>query len=270
MKRVPSDPIGIFDSGVGGLTVYQAFRKRLPQENFVYLGDTARLPYGTKSPETVARYAEQVTERLLDEKIKLLVVACNTATALALPALRKKFPHLPCLGVVEPGAGTAATNSRNGKIVVLATEGTIRSGAYQEAIKRRKPDAEVEGLSCNVMVSLAEEGWTDGAEARAVIARYLGQIKMKDYDTLVLGCTHFPLLIPAIRAALKPEIALIDSAATTAEAVATYLDGSRMGKTDGKPGRDVFLVTDGPERFRVMAERFLDGLQIEKVELTGV
>ncbi len=261
-------PIGIFDSGVGGLTVYKALRRKLPQEDFVYLGDTARLPYGTKSPETVARYAVQVTERLLKEDIKLLVVACNTATALAMPSLRKHFPDLPCLGVVEPGAGLASTSTRNNRIVVLATEGTVRSGAYQEAIKRRNPKAEVEGLACNILVSMAEEGWADGAETRAVTARYLSQITMKDYDTLVLGCTHFPLLIPEIRDQLSSDITLIDSAETTAEAVATYLRGRGMAKEDGQRGRDSFLVTDGPERFRLMAERFLGSHVVEKVDLT--
>jgi len=240
----------------------------MPHEDIIYLGDTARLPYGTKSPETVANYAEQVTERLLKEKIKMLLVACNTATALAMPSLRKRFPDLPCLGVIEPGAGTAVQSTHNGKIVVMATEGTVRSGAYQEAIKRRKPEAEVEGLACNVLVSLAEEGWADCAETKAVMARYLSQIQMKDYDTVVLGCTHFPLLIPVIRALLPPKVTLVDSAETTAEAVSSYLIGRGLAKLGHEPGQDMFLVTDGPERFRLMAERFLDGKVIEKVELT--
>jgi len=265
---MPSLPIGVFDSGVGGLTVYRALREKMPHEDIIYLGDTARLPYGTKSPETVANYAEQVTERLLKEKIKMLLVACNTATALAMPSLRKRFPDLPCLGVIEPGAGTAVQSTHNGKIVVMATEGTVRSGAYQEAIKRRKPEAEVEGLACNVLVSLAEEGWADCAETKAVMARYLSQIQMKDYDTVVLGCTHFPLLIPVIRALLPPKVTLVDSAETTAEAVSSYLIGRGLAKLGHEPGQDMFLVTDGPERFRLMAERFLDGKVIEKVELT--
>lgn len=263
-------PIGIFDSGVGGLTVYRALRRKLPNEDFVYLGDTARLPYGTKSPETIIRYAEQVTERLLQEDIKMLVVACNTATALAMPALRRKFPKLPCLGVIEPGANVAAKTSQNGKIVILATEGTVRSGAYQEAIKRHRENAQVEGLACGVLISMAEEGWTEGLETRAATARYLSQIEMKDYDTMVLGCTHFPLLKEEIAAQLAPGVTLVDSADTTADAVAAYLQGASLRKTAGGQGKDSFMVTDGPDRFRVLAERFLGGKTIQKVDLTVI
>ncbi len=261
-----SSSIGVFDSGVGGLTVLRALREALPREDFVYLGDTARLPYGTKTPDTVARYALQAAERLLREKIKLLVVACNTASALALPFLRRALPDLPCLGVVEPGAAAAAKASRNGRIVVLATESTARSGAYPKAIRALRPEAEIEGLACNLLVSLAEEGWTEGREAQAVVERYLRQIRLADYDTLVLGCTHFPLLAPLIRTLLPEEIALVDSAETTARAVAACLKTSGLARTDGGQGEARFLVTDGPERFQALAERFLGGKRAESVE----
>ncbi len=261
-------PIGVFDSGVGGLTVYKALRHRLPSEDFVYLGDTANLPYGAKSPETVIRYATQATERLLRENIKMLVVACNTATALALRSLRKAFPELPCLGVVSPGARLAAEATRNGKIVVLATEGTVRSKAYQEAILRLKPKAQVEGVACNVLVSLADEGWIDGPIVQDAIARYLSQIQIEGYDTLVLGCTHFPLLAPEIKKQISEQVVLIDSAETTAKAVALYLEDHSLSARSGRTGRDSFLVTDRPGRFATVAERFLGRSVAGKVDLT--
>lgn len=267
MEISNSDPIGVFDSGVGGLTVYRALREALPQENFLYLGDTARLPYGTKSVEIVVNYTQQAALKLMERKIKLLVVACNTASALALPQVRHWQPKLPCLGVVEPGVAGAVTASKNGRILVLATEGTVRSGAYQEAILRRRPEAQVEGLACNVMVSLAEEGWTDGPEARAVFSRYLSKVKMTDYDTVILGCTHFPLMENVIQGLLPSGVSVIDSAKTTAESVANYLRGKGMEKEGGKPGSETFLVTDGLPRFRALAERFLGGKSIKDVEL---
>lgn len=265
-----SRPIGIFDSGVGGLTVYRALRARLPDEAFVYLGDTARLPYGTKSPDTVARYAVQVARRLLDEDIKMLVVACNTASALALSELRALVPHLPIQGVIEPGAHAAVRASRSGRVVVWATEGTIRSGAYQEAIRRHSPETLIQGVACNLLVGLAEEGWTDGAVAEAVIGRYLGHISLEGFDTLVLGCTHFPLLAGTVKRLLPPGVELVDSAETTAAVVAAFLaDRGLLGPQDGGGG-ERFWVTDGPERFRQMAHRFLGGRAVGSVDVTDV
>ena len=263
-------PIGLFDSGVGGLTVLKALRSRLPYEDFIYLGDTARLPYGTKSPETVAHYAEQVARRLMQEGIKLLVVACNTASAQGLPRLHELFPELPCLGVIEPGAQAAAQASHTGRIVVLATEGTVRSGAYEKEILHHRPDAVVESLPCNLLVALAEEGWVEGPEAACILNRYFAQINLTDYDTVVLGCTHFPLLAPAMRRLLPPSVTLVDSAATTAQAVADFLAQNGLQKTSETQGNERFWVTDGPIRFSLMAQRFLGFGPIEGVEVTTV
>lgn len=265
-----NNPIGVFDSGVGGMTVYRALRAHLPQERFIYLGDTARLPYGTKSADTVARYAEQIARRLSAEGIKLLVVACNTASAQALPRLAATIPTLPSLGVVEPGAKTAVESSASGRIVVLATEGTVRSGVYQETIRRFRPEARVQALPCNMMVSLAEEGWTDGPEAEAVLRRYIAQINLTGYDTVVLGCTHFPLLAGPLKRLLPPHVTVIDSAASVAQAVQDYLADSGLLAGAPRSGEDRFLVTDGAERFRFMASRFLDGQAIETVEVVNL
>ena len=270
--NISSHPIGIFDSGVGGLTVYRALRKILPHEDFIYLGDTARLPYGTKSQATVTRYAHQIALRLLQENIKLLVVACNTATALALPSLQALLPDLPCLGVVEPGALAAAQASKTGQIVVLATEGAVRSCAYDDAIHRYRPEANVRGVACNLLVGLAEEGWCEGAEVEAVLVRYFRPLEGLSFDTMVLGCTHFPLLAPAIRRLIPADVALVDSAATTALAVRDFLEAKGLANSGADLGRDLFLVTDAPERFQRLAVRFLpetDVLGVETVNLGG-
>ncbi len=194
-------PIGVFDSGVGGLTVLRALREALPAQDFIYLGDTARLPYGTKSPETVARYSLQCAAALLERGIGSLVVACNTASASALGALRERYPALPVIGVIEPGAEAAVAASASQHIAVIGTEGTIRGGAYQTAIHRRSPEARVTSCACSMFVALAEEGWTQGPVAEAVAHRYLDPIfdVADSPDCLVLGCTHFPALIDAIR-----------------------------------------------------------------------
>lgn len=250
------NPIGVFDSGVGGLTVYKALRTVLPCESFVYLGDTARLPYGTKSAETVAQYALQAARRLMREEIKLLVVACNTASALALPVLRNSLDGVACLGVIEPGAREAARTSKTGHIAVLATESTVRSGSYAAAIRSFRPDAEVRMLGCNLLVSLAEAGWHEGPEAEAVIARYLRELGT-GFDTLVLGCTHFPLLVPAIRNRIGPEIAIVDSAVTTARSVRDYLAAHNLRSPSTESGKTQFWATDTPECFTRIAWPFL-------------
>jgi glutamate racemase len=233
-----ANPIGVFDSGVGGLTVLKALRDALPRENFIYLGDTARLPYGTKGAGTVTQYALQAAQLLMGYDVKILVVACNTATALALPSLQNLLPQLPCLGVIEPSARKAAELSATGRIAVLSTEGTARSGAYAAAIGRYRADAEVRQLGCNLLVALAEEGWCDGVEAESVIARYLHELG-DDFDTLVLGCTHFPALAPTLRKLIRPEVPIVDSATATAEVVRCYLmehalfnDGERKFQVD--------------------------------------
>jgi glutamate racemase len=265
-------PIGVFDSGVGGLTVLDALRKALPVENFIYLGDTARLPYGTKSPETVARYGLQVAARLRSEGIKLLVVACNTASALALPALRAAWPDLPVMGVIEPGAAAAVAASRSGRIAVMATEGTVRSKAYGDAIRKLRPDADVQGLACNLLVGVAEEGWSEGPEAEIIVARYLGKLAPDSFDTLVLGCTHFPLLKQTIRKFLPPSIEIVDSAVTTAKVVASFLAANGLQNAGEASGSTRLLVTDAPDRFRALAARFLpadaDFAAVETIDLS--
>ncbi len=259
-------PVGVFDSGVGGLTVLAALREFLPGEDFLYLGDTARLPYGTKSRESVVRYALQASEALAERGIKALVVACNTATAAALPALRERFESLPIVGVVEPGAAAACSASRNGCIAVVATEGTVRGGAYQDAILRRRPDAQVHALACQLFVALAEEGWTEGPVAEAAVRVYLSPLFAQRADAdasrprpdvLVLGCTHFPVLRPAIARYLGSGIAIVDSASTTAADVAALLASRGLRRSAAAHGTLTLLATDGVERFARVGARFL-------------
>lgn len=252
-------PIGVFDSGVGGLTVLRALRRRLPQEAMTYLGDTARLPYGTKSGATVERYALQAAEHLVTQGIKLLVIACNTASAHALPALRRQHPRLPIIGVIEPGAAAAVGASASGRIAVIATEATVRAGAYERAIATLRPDAAVRAQACSLLVALAEEGWVDDAIAEAALRRYLAPLfaAADRPDCLVLGCTHFPLLKEAIGRVLGPEIALIDSGVAAAEAVAGLLDRHGLAAPAAAQPRLRLLATDGAERFAQLAARFL-------------
>ncbi len=260
-------PIGIFDSGVGGLTVLNAIHKTLPNENLIYLGDTARLPYGTKSPETVTNYALQAAAKLVERGIKMLVIACNTATAAALPALRQKFSPLPVLGVIDPGAKAAVAATKNAHIAVIATEGTIQGQAYQKAIAALHPDIRVTGQACTLFVPLAEEGWMDGPLVEGIAARYLDHIfqhsnKIDCPDTLLLGCTHFPPLRNALMAVVGENIFLVDSAATTAQAVQEQLTTHFLLNTSGK-GQCHFMTTDDKERFARVGSLFL-GQVIEK------
>lgn len=265
-------PIGVFDSGVGGLTVLRALRASLPHESFVYLGDTARLPYGSKSPGTVARYALQAARLLADRGIKLLVVACNTATAMALPELTVALPALGIagvIGVIEPGAEAACLASHSGRIAVLGTEGTIRGGAYTRAIFARRPDAEVVGRACPLFVALAEEGWVEGPIPVAVAREYLGTLAAH-VDTLVLGCTHFPLLEAAIAAVVGDTVRIVDSAATTAAAVARWLAANGLAAGPGA-STTTMLATDGAERFARVGSRFLGvGLEPASIEIVDL
>ena len=264
-------PIGVFDSGVGGLTVLAALRRRLPHEAMIYLGDTARVPYGPKSPETVAAYTGEAAAHLVAEGIKLLVVACNTATVHALPHLERRYPDLPILGVVEPGVAAAAAGSRSGRIAVIATEGTVRSGAYDLAIRRLRPDATVVARACGLLVSLAEEGWAEDVIAEAVLRRYLGPLFERDPhaapDCLVLGCTHFPLFTPAIRTLFGPWVTLVDSSATVAEAAVGLLVAHGLVRAGAETATAVrYLATDGVDRFARIASRFLG----ERIEPSAV
>ena len=249
----------MFDSGVGGLTVLRALAEALPHERFLYLGDTARLPYGTKSRETVVRYALQAADELVARDIKCLVVACNTASAAALAAMQDRFASIPVIGVVEPGAVAACAASASGRIAVLATEGTVRGGAYQRAIALRQPEAVVTALACPLFVALAEEGWVEGPVVAAVIERYLAPLLWAGADapdTLVLGCTHFPVLRAAIAAVAGSGVAIVDSAATTARVAAARLAELGLERRAG-PAEFSFLATDGIERFARVGSGFL-------------
>lgn len=270
-------PIGLFDSGIGGLTVLRAISARLPQENLLYLGDTARLPYGTKSRETIISYTLKAAQKLVDCGVKMLVVACNTATSAALATLREHFSPLPVLGVIEPGARAAVAATRNRQIAVIGTEATIADGAYQKAIARLLPDASVQGRSCTLFVSLAEEGWLSGPVAEGTAHRYLDDLFQSSSaarpDTLVLGCTHFPLFADVLQRVVGASVHIVDSAATTAEAVECELQ--RRGLARQAPldavGVHHFMTTDNRDRFVRTAGIFLgQPLQHTEVELVNL
>jgi glutamate racemase len=263
-------PIGVFDSGVGGLTVLRALTAALPREDFLYLGDTARLPYGTKSAETVARYSVRAAEALVARGIKALVVACNTASASALPALRARFPELPVIGVIEPGARAACEASSTGRIAVLATEGTVQGGAYVRAIHALRPEAHVTQVACQIFVALAEEGWSEGAAVDAVAGRYLAHLDART-DTVVLGCTHFPLLAGAIAQQLGAARRVVDSAATTARATLHELAARGLATDVERAGTLVLMATDSPGRFARVGARFLgSSIAANAVELVDL
>jgi len=272
-------PIGIFDSGVGGLTVYRALHERLPNERFVYLGDTARVPYGTKSLATVERYAVENSKFLEAHGIKLLVVACNTASALAVPAIRKAV-EVPVIGVIEPGSRAAVEIADGANIGVIATEATVNSGAYANAIAALGARGEVVERACPLFVPLAEEGWANTNVARIVAKDYLRDFSSTPIATLVLGCTHYPILREVISETVGHEITLIDSGAATAADVESLLENSNL--THDEPlgqyqerslcdDLDHFYVTDAAERFAKVAERFLGSAPsiLEAVEIWG-
>jgi glutamate racemase len=261
-------PIGVFDSGVGGLTVLREMAALLPHEHLLYLGDTARVPYGTKSPATVIRYAEACAGLLTDRDIKLLVVACNTASAYGIDALRDAL-EVPVVGVVEPGARRAVGVSRGGRIGVLGTAGTIASGAYQDAIGRCRADAVTLARPCPLFVPLAEEGWTAGEVPEAVARTYVEPVVAEGADTLLLGCTHYPLLTDVIQTAAGPEVAVIDSAAATADVVAETLEAFDLLNPDPGEGLRHYLVTDDPARFADVGARFL-GERVGGVEWVDI
>ncbi|MDH3620707.1 MAG: glutamate racemase [Gammaproteobacteria bacterium] len=264
-------PIGVFDSGVGGLTVLKAIQDALPNENLIYLGDTARLPYGTKSPASIERYATQAAAKLQEQGIKLLVVACNTASAVALDALRDAMAPLPVVGVVDPGATAAVEAHAGGRHLVLATEATVRLGAYSRAIAERDPAAEVRELACEMLVSLAEEGWSDGNIARAIVRRYLDETNGEEPDTIILGCTHFPLLKDTIRAVANSNVTLVDSASTTAGVVSAALASGAAERESSEPGTLRLLATDGATRFARVGGQFLGrDLSYSDVELVDL
>jgi glutamate racemase len=262
--------IGIFDSGIGGLTVLREIKRHLPMENIIYLGDTARVPYGTRSAQTVLKYSIANTDFLLKQNIKLLIIACNTASAIATDALRERYA-IPVVEVITPGARGAARATRNRKVGVIGTEATVKSAAYQKAIKELRPDIDVFARPCPMFVPLAEEGWCDPADdiVRMTAIRYLEELKRYDIDTLVLGCTHYPLLKGAIQSVMGCGVTLIDSAEETAQEVSILLRDRKMHRTDTGQGTCSFFVTDIPHRFIETGKLFL-GMGIESAQLVDI
>jgi glutamate racemase len=266
-----ASPIGIFDSGIGGLTVVREVMRQLPDERIIYFGDTARVPYGPKSPDTVRRYSREISEFLKSQDVKAIVVACNTATAHALPVLQREF-DLPIIGVVEPGARAGVTASRRRELGVIGTAGTIGSGAYERAIRHIAPDAHILARACPLFVPLVEEGWLDRDATRLIAQEYLAPLQEAGVDTLVLGCTHYPLLKPLLGEILGPDVVLIDSAEETAAETARVLgmrglraeSSGAAGLTSGRP-QHRFIASDAPDHFLRMGQRFL-GAAIECVE----
>ncbi len=262
--------IGVFDSGMGGLTVLQALKEALPLETFVYLGDTARLPYGTKSQNTVLQYVIQMTRLLVERDIKALVIACNTATTASLPHLQEMLPDIPILGVVSPGAMAAVLATRNHRIAVLATETTIASQAYQKLIVQQLPEATVYTRACSLLVALAEEGMMENGIAREALCHYLKDLH--DEDTILLGCTHFPVFKPMIKSLLPSHVAVVDSAEATASALKNILLEQQLLNHDTQEfSETTYLVTDSVQRFKTVGELFLgESLISAPVELVDV
>jgi glutamate racemase len=258
------DPIGIFDSGIGGLTVVKELIKLLPDENLIYFGDTARIPYGTKSKRLIQQYALEDANFLLQYNIKLLVVACNSASSLALSVLQESL-DIPVIGVVIPGAQAAVDLSKNKRIGVIGTTATINSGAYSAQIKRLTPDAKVIGQPCPLLVPLVEEGWLDDYVTQLTLKKYLHDMMREDIDTLILGCTHYPLLEPAIRKVVGSEKHLIDSGRETAKAVKEVLMKEDMLNLKGKTIQNKFFVSDIQEKFAEVGSRFL-GQPLQNIE----
>jgi glutamate racemase len=257
-------PIGVFDSGIGGLTVVHELMRQLPRESIIYFGDTARVPYGPKSPETVRRYSREIASFLVEQGVKAVVVACNTATAHALPTLRGELP-VPVVGVVDPGARAAVAGSACGRIGVIGTMGTINSGAYERAIRAITPDATITTRACPLFVPLVEEGWLDHDATRLVAREYLAPMASANVDALVLGCTHYPLLKPLIAATLGERVRLIDSAEETAAETGRVLDRLGARANGGATPCYRFIASDAPEQFLRLGQRFL-GEAIQSVD----
>ena len=258
-------PVGVFDSGIGGLTVAHELIRQLPHESIIYFGDTARVPYGPKSPETVRRYSREIAGFLRDQGVKGIVIACNTATAHALGTLREEM-DMPVIGVVEPGARAAVAATQKGHIGVIGTVGTIKSGAYERAIRALDPDVIVTPRACPLFVPLVEEGWTEHEAARLIAREYLEPMLAADIDTLVLGCTHYPLLKPLLREVLGPDVRLIDSAEETAAETARTLSGAHLAAGPRAEPVYRFIASDDPLQFLQLGQRFL-GDTMEGVEI---
>ena len=249
-------PIGVFDSGIGGLTVLKALQLHFPNESFIYIGDTARLPYGTKSPETVSRYAESLTREILQHDVKAIVVACNTASTHGLNAVKALAGNLPVIGMIDPAARAAIAASRSNHIGVMATFGTIKSDVYKKALLAQNPDCKVSSVACQMLVALAEEGWADGDIAKATLHKYLDPIfnQADAPDTLILGCTHFPVFAPLIKDILGDAVVLINSGEAASHDLTNFITNDAKNMT----GRMEFFVTDDPHRFAENAAKFYD------------
>ncbi|HUP88733.1 MAG TPA: glutamate racemase [Longimicrobiales bacterium] len=263
-------PIGVFDSGIGGLTVARELFQLLPNESVVYFGDTARVPYGPKSPDTVLHYSREATAFLLSRDVKMIVIACNTATAHAFGTLRTELP-VPVIGVVEPGARTAARASKSGRIGVIGTAGTIGSGAYDYAVRRLVEDARVYAQPCPLFVPLIEEGWMEREATRLVAQEYLKPLLDVDIDVLILGCTHYPLMSDVLKSILGDQVALVDSARETALEVKNVLQEHDLMRTSNTPPKHTFIASDSPLRFREVGRRFLGDkiVEVERVDVEG-
>lgn len=261
---IKNRPIGIFDSGIGGLTVLKEILRVLPDENTIYLGDTARVPYGIRSPETVIRYSFENTKFLSFKDIKILVVACNTASSVSLDAIKSRV-SIPVVGVIEPGAKAAVMATTSKKIGVIGTEATTKSNAYTKAVKALDESIKVFGLACPLFVPLVEEGWTEGQIAAMVAEKYLAGLKNRDIDTVVLGCTHYPLLKKVIAEVMGAGVRLIDSAVEISQEIRVILEDLGMKRDRKSPSFREYYVTDSPERFLKVGENFL-GQQIEHIE----
>ncbi len=256
MDALNNKAIGLFDSGIGGLTVLKAIEEALPKENLIYLGDTARVPYGNKSRETITRYSEENVNFLIQSGVKMVVVACNTASAWSLQYLQKNF-SIPILGVLEPGARAAVAATRTKEVGVIGTEGTISSASYSKAIHAIDPSIRVWGIACPLFVPLVEEGWIDGSITESIIRKYLSSFLKTPIDTLILGCTHYPLLKDMIAHVLGDSVTLVDSAEETARVAKTVLETSQLQKTSLEPRTETFFVTDFPDRFKQVGRSFL-------------
>jgi glutamate racemase len=255
-KGTDDRPIGVFDSGIGGLTVAQEITRLLPNEQLVYFGDTARVPYGTKSKESVIRFSKDNVNVLLRYNVKIIVVACNTSTSWALNVLRKEY-KIPIIGVIEPGSRRAVEMSRKQRIGVIATPSTINSGKYAQTILKMAPKAVVASKACPLFVPLVEEGWLDHKVTENVAAEYLASVRSQDVDTLILGCTHYPLLKTVLQKVMGKNVTLVDSATETAREVKKLLEVEGLLRVSKHPPRHEFLVSDEPEHFRIVAKRFL-------------
>ena len=267
MKIDRDAPIGVFDSGVGGLTVAREIMRNLPSEKIVYFGDTARVPYGSKSRDTVIRYSRQIIHFLKEQQVKAIVIACNTASAFALDAVQHE-QDIPVLGVIGAGAKVAAEETVNKRVGVIGTVGTVGSGIHEAYLKKLDPEITVIGKACPLFVPLVEEGWLHDPVTVEVANRYLQELKDKDVDTLILGCTHYPLLKPLLKAE-APGITLVDSALTTAEAAAQALAAADLLNSGNGSADYRFYVSDIPLRFRTIGERFL-GRSMEQIEMVSL